>query len=87
MNWRSDGIYVTIVPETLFRELSSEEDSSFARILFLVLYSSAGTYSGWGIHAEKNYEEIYSQFGPVKSHAFQYRLVSRPHIKLRCQPF
>jgi len=47
MNWRSDGIYVTIVPETLFRELSSEEDSSFARILFLVLYSSAGTYSGW----------------------------------------
>jgi hypothetical protein len=53
MNWRSEGVYVLIVPETLFRELSSEEDSSFATILFPVLYSSVGTNSGWGILAEK----------------------------------
>ena len=53
MNWRLKGIYVPIVPETLFRELSSEEDSSFATILFSVPYSSVGTNSGWGIHAEK----------------------------------
>ncbi len=53
MNWRSEGIYVPIVPEILFRELSSEEDSSFATILFPVLYSSAGTDSGWDIDALK----------------------------------
>jgi len=60
MNWRSEGIYVPIVLETLFRELSSEEDASFATILFPVLYSSAGTNSGWGIHAEKKITKRYT---------------------------
>jgi hypothetical protein len=53
MNRRSEGIYVPIVPETLFGELSSGEDASFATILFPVVYSSGGTNSGRGIHAEK----------------------------------